>query len=34
LFSSPSAYLLQEISTDQEKILQESDFGVLLETPE
>ena len=34
LFSSPSAYLLQEITPDNEKILQESDFGVLLETPE
>ena len=34
LFTSPAAYLLQEVAPDNEKILQESDFGVLLEAPE
>ena len=34
LFSSPTSYLMQETKPDNEKILQESDFGVLLETPE
>lgn len=34
LFSSPAGYLLQEVTPDNEKILQESDFGVLLESPE
>ena len=34
LFSYPASYLLQETTPDEDKILQESDFGVLLETPE
>ena len=34
LFSSPASYLLQETEPSKDKILQESDFGVLLETPE
>jgi hypothetical protein len=34
LYSFPANYLLQEASPDEDKILQESEFGVLLETPE
>ena len=34
LYTFPAAYLLQETSPDEDKILQESEFGVLLETPE
>lgn len=34
LYGIPSGYLLQETLPDDSKILQESDFGVLLELPE
>ena len=34
LYTFPTAYWLQETTLDEDKVLQESDFGVLLETPE
>ena len=34
LYSYPSGYLLQEVVPEDDKILQESDFGVLLEVPD
>ena len=34
LYSFPASYLLQETAPDEDRVLQESDFGVLLETPE
>ena len=34
LYTFPTAYLLQETTPDEDKVLQESDFGVLLEMPE
>ena len=34
LFSYPLGYLLQETPSDPEKVLQESDFGIVLELPD
>ena len=34
LYTFPTAYLLQETKPDEDRVLQESEFGVLLETPE
>ena len=34
LYNVPSLYLLQEVQPDESKVLQESEFGVLLEAPE